>query len=490
MESKHTALILVDEKIRDLFCNLYFKHLLEQQGIKVILANRDTFTRYLDLLDFDIVISPAHQFFRSLEQERKVTEKAYHYIISTEGAVFGKRNFIHKYCGTVTDDALAREYCRLVKKVFLWGQYSLDILAELEFYKKEQLMVTGSPRIHFVKYYKTRQAPSNTFPVGFVSRLGGFNPYHSYGHNRFRFLDNYRNAGGYFYDENRNLEDFMWLEHATARLTFEFLDECQRRGIRVLYRPHPREDLGNYDYFKEKYKDIIDFSYADMPFELWVEKVSCVVSFNSTTFYETLYAGIPNITLTPLIGERLYDHLKLETFHYPVRDYVYNPESMDDALRAIEQVREGKDLRVSGKEEEDMFRHIQEIYSAYGEGIAYEKIVQEVAKDMRDKEKRSKARYFWFALKAKLVEFILNMFFSIKYFIFPKKNYGPAFVLNAAKEEKKYKKVIQEYDAYFKMAAEKDLWSGNKQNMQKRTASSGGEGGHVQNERNSGCMKI
>jgi len=439
------ALIHVEEKRRDLLYCFYMKYLFERHGIDVTLSNRLVLKRYLKNLNFDIIVIPVCTLLGTLEEQEILNKKSHIYVYPTEGALHDPRDLFHKYTGYRNETSLRYQRAKLARINFLWGNLALRGLQKSDYFPEDQLEVVGAQRIQFIKKY--HDIDRKELPVGFLSRFALFNTYKN--RTNFEELDVMRNIHGYAFDETRNAEDYVWAEWASARITFEFLDKCKERNIKVKYRPHPREETSNYGYLKDKYGDIFDLSDMDLPYELWLEKVSSVVSFNSTAFYESMLADFPTITLTPLIGERLGDHLKLPVHFVPISDYVYSPKDWNDVFRAIEQIKKG-DLSDFSHNNEKCKALIHDLYNSNDKIPAIEKAVLTIMVDFKEFKKQSsfgselkflikKHTMYYYSIVRDSLPFLKS--FLLRSSIDAS---GVNYILLVGKGFRKYKKVIED----------------------------------------------
>jgi surface carbohydrate biosynthesis protein len=336
-ETRPHILIDVDELRRDFFVGAALKKVLEDRGAVVTLTNRSRLPWYFRFGHFDAVVL-GNVLNIPLEQLRSVAEYTDIHMMSTEGAIPNEKGLERKY-GYSVDPSQRDAKIATVARFHLWGDHSRRYLFSAGYFSNEQLCVSGAPRFDYHHGRCQETVSARNLPLGIVSRFVHLNPYLAPNH--IEWVDCFRaeRYRGSLYPAEGGIEDVYWLQIASMGVLLQLLDECQRRGQEVLVRPHPREDLGAYDYLVKKYPDVVSLQHHELSLESWLGKVCAVASFNSTSNYEIVASGKMGISLDSLLGERGLRHMgRSSTTCYPVTGSLIQPEKLEDVFAALDRL--------------------------------------------------------------------------------------------------------------------------------------------------------
>jgi surface carbohydrate biosynthesis protein len=379
--SKPHILIDVDELRRDFFVGAALKSVLERRGAIVTLTNRTGLPTYLRFGHFDAVIL-GNALNIPIEYLRGVATRTDIHMMSTEGAIPNDKGLERKY-GYSVDPSQRDAKIATVARFHLWGDHSRRYLVSAGYFSEGQLRVAGAPRFDYHHRRSLETVPASVLPLGVVCRFIHLNPYRQLNHietaDSFR-ADRYR---GSIYPADGGIEDVFWLQAAAMGILLQLLDECQRRSQKVLVRPHPREDLGAYEYLLKKYPGVVSIEHHDLSLEAWLGQVCAVASFNSTSNYEIVASGRMGISLDPLLGERGSRHVdRSSTMYYPVTTGLIQPKEIDDVFAALELLDIGD--WDAAKQYADVLDHVHDICDFPRDRPALFKVADEIVRTLAE----------------------------------------------------------------------------------------------------------
>ena len=341
MSVRYGILIHLDEYRRDAAVLFALRRLLMDAGCEVVLSTRRTTPLWLRQRSFDAIVVPSlehipYDWIPELSVRSKI------YMLPTEGALFDEWPLLVKYGGGHESERWER-HIQATARFFLWGEYSRSILRATGRFRDDQLIVVGAQRMDF---FLAEPSPSESqaFDCSSIGAISNFLLLNTYlpGH-VFQTVDRGRTGHGYYYARSREFEDRYWIESAWVRVWLELLDECKRRGESIQLRIHPREDLGAYGYLQTKYGSTLQLAGQELPFEVWMDRLGVLLSYNSTALFEAAAAEKPAFSLEGLVGDRLAEHIDgFPMAHYPIMDHLEAPRSFDALFDLIGQVRDGR----------------------------------------------------------------------------------------------------------------------------------------------------
>lgn len=329
------VLIHIEEERRDAPVLLALAELFRRQGDRVFLSTRRTTKLLLRSarIDAALVSSPETVGYEALPE---ITQKTKLYMLPTEGALFEEGPLMLKYGGGAKPERWERQI-RSIHRFFLWGDYSRRMLLKTGKFREDQLVVAGAPRMDYFLPPR-KKSSSRPFSIGLISDFVLINPVNR--QHMFQKIDSIRHLGPYYQSPTRNIEDRLWVEHAAFRNWLNLIDECGKRGYKVTLRIHHREDRAAYDFLVKRCASFLSVEGQEVPFEEWLDGVSMVAGFNSTTFFEIVAADKPAVNLEGLLGPRLRDHTAdFPQNHYPIMDFIPTPKSWDELFALTERVK-------------------------------------------------------------------------------------------------------------------------------------------------------
>lgn len=329
-------LLLVDNRARDVHGILLVYYWLRQMGCRVILANKRNWLRKFHAWNPSVVVvSYTDGIVPSLEMVSRTARVA---VIPQEGAIPVKSPlFVDRYTGSHDGRGA---FTKGVSKIFVWGPTTARWLCEEGIYEPDQIVVSGTPR--FDPY---RATPSNRVGADPVLGFGMSVPkINSYRRDSVIDLVERRRKGqvDQYYDEGRNIEDFLWVEAATLRAAFDVLEAYGARiDGPVHIRPNPFEFVPGYNLLRQRYPKLIVSN--DAPAWRWLPGIFSLVTINSTLGVEAVLVGKPVISVIRVVGDRLYDHVNLPTTVNPrFLDFYYQPQSVAETVELLAAAHQGQ----------------------------------------------------------------------------------------------------------------------------------------------------
>ncbi|MFQ5874714.1 MAG: hypothetical protein ACE5JL_13090, partial [Dehalococcoidia bacterium] len=343
MKSQRPILLLVDNRTRDAHGILLVYNWLRSMGCRVVLCNKRNWkARWRAVKPSVVVLSytDGAGMEELLSQVAKVSRIA---LIPEEGAI-PDRDFVvlERYTGIRKE---VGAFTKGISKVFLWGPQTAQWLLEAGVFTPEQIVVSGSPR--FDPYLALTHNGTRLWGDDHTSRAIGFatgfeklNVYHR--NNFLQLVDERRNIQeNEYYDAGKNIEDYVWFQTACMRTVLDIIEQFAASSNLMYIRPSPYEMVEGYTFLKEKYPHLI-VSNSLLVWE-WLTRLSCLVTFNSTTGIEALLIGVPVISPLKLLGSRLHDHMNLPTYvNPPFLRFYWQPETLSEAIDMLKGAKAGQ----------------------------------------------------------------------------------------------------------------------------------------------------
>jgi len=319
-------LLLVDNRARDAHGILLIYYWLKQMGCRVVLANKRNWLRKFHAWNPSVVVvSYTDGLSQTLETVARTARVA---VIPQEGAIPVKSPiFFDRYTGN-SDGRGA--FTKGVARIFVWGPTTARWLCEEGIYEPNQVVVSGTPRLDPYRIARPIEVPPNR-ALGFAMSLQKINSY-----KRENVIDvvefRRKDQVNQYYDEGRNIEDFLWADAATLRAALDVLEAYVLRvDSPVNIRPNPFEFVPGYNILRRRYPNL-SVGNESPPWK-WLEQIHSLVTINSSTGVEALLLGKPVISVIRLVGDRLFDHINLPTTVKPrFLDFYYQPKSVSEAV--------------------------------------------------------------------------------------------------------------------------------------------------------------
>lgn len=360
------VLLLVDNRTRDAHGILLVYYWLKHMGCSTVLCNKRNWKAKWRALKPSVVAlsyTDGAGMEELLSQVAKISKVA---LIPQEGAI-PDRDFVvtEEYTGI---KAGGGAFTKGLSKVFLWGQQTADWLLEEEVFTQEQVVISGTPRLDSYIALLTDSgelqdsrsvARRNGVSVGFATGFEKLNIYHNK-NNILQEIDLRRHVQhGLYYDDDKNIEDYMWFQVARIRVFLDIIEKCFAFDKKVDVRPRPNESTEGYHFLKSKYK-ALRVGNRQLVWE-WLTGLNSVITFESTIGLEALMLGIPVISPMKLLGPRLHEHMTLPLFVKPsFLQFYWQPETLSDTLQMVQQAEEGS--LAPSPDPEGLRRYLKEYY--------------------------------------------------------------------------------------------------------------------------------
>lgn len=346
MSRKVRILIHCDERRRDAVTISLLGFYLRDLGHEVVLCNRITLKPYDRLFDPDIIVLSHSFMYGGPEQLDQKTRRAKILVLPTEGVILSWKSAVLSYSGrpidTPSQDRPA--LTKSITKIFVWGDAARRLLLDEGIYREDQVQVVGCPRFDLYQSQIFSEFRSNGSASKGIGVVGGFSSINPFDQRSFLLgLDQLRTEHGTYFDEDKNLEDYIWSQSAQFRVVLEFLDaSVLEHQMDAHYRPHPNEYFGNYGFLQERLGNRLTLEQGTVPFFLWLARLYALVVTNSTTVVEAFITGVPAITLQAVLGDSLDRHVQLESHRHPLLQYCWRPRSIQEAVEMTAAAQRGE----------------------------------------------------------------------------------------------------------------------------------------------------
>jgi surface carbohydrate biosynthesis protein len=311
---KPVVIIHIDSLRREYVSSWFLGQQFKRAGYRVILTSRTSTSYLLRRLTPELVIL-SHVFSLTPDVLTALfRRKVKVYINEVEGVLKDEAGIASTYPAGYIDYAL-------LGGVFVWSQWSRDWLIQNRNLDPTRVHATGSIRNSIViKRSVTRATPV----VGILSRFELINTFD--GRHNFEnllALDPEDEGLRWYYDR-------CAIDSEAFSIVAKMIGVLTAKGVAVLIRPHPNENLSSYQLLKEKFGPLFDIDDSRDLTE-WLGKVSVIVGPTSTAYTEAYLANIPIVSTQGI-----------QKCHYTGADRVkvinefsraaYMPQTVDDAV--------------------------------------------------------------------------------------------------------------------------------------------------------------
>lgn len=306
------------------YFNLYFGNRIDQFNLR----NHD---------DFDIYIFPTLEI---LENAFEIPNncKGSVYILPNEsisGSLKVKRRLQLHLTGTISDLNLKKKWIKKVSKFFLWGNSHFKVLHNYSKEVSKKCLIVGHPR-HDKSCYGIQKKTKKEFTVGFVSRFDLLNIFDD----RLNFESIY-NAWldkfnfNYAFSKKSNVEHQWFNAVLDYRNFLDIIKILNQKKIIPNIRPHPRENVNNWQKFKKNKNLKFNISRFNETFVDWINKQDLIITSASTSLYDCALLNKNVIVIDKLSPDReKHGNLYLDDFD-PIIKYFYRPKSLKDLQKRI-----------------------------------------------------------------------------------------------------------------------------------------------------------
>ena len=339
---KKKGLILIDQATRDAFPQLLLAQYLRSKGVKVFLSNQGTFLPICERSRPDVVFISWTGDAAIMSYLQQIRRRPHIVVMDQEGGRLRKETVRREYDRF---GGAKRKMARMCAKLFTWGPMHAQWLEELEVARKEQILVTGSPK--FDPYLIAPAVPQSSQRKYIGVTLRGDSLTSSPG----RFMEDvyfYRDPDEVSgltvsYPTRTQIEDRVWHVTASTRFFFKVVEAVTKRSnAPIVFRPGPWERPGVYDFLLKVIPNA-----AVRPGMLqhdYVRGAFVILDESSTLGLEGLLVGTPVISIQLMIPG-LEDHIggmDSGLFEAPYTRYYWKPKSIDEAVEYILKAEKGE----------------------------------------------------------------------------------------------------------------------------------------------------
>ncbi len=357
---------MVDNRTRDIEGILLIYYWLKDMGYPVVLSNQINWKDKCFLHNPSVVVlssaitvygSVYGAFLDFLTRYSKIA------ILPQEGAIPKKDCMNALFTGKFEHDVA---YTKGVSRIFMWGDQTRQWIEEENIFNPSQTMVTGTPRFDALMLEREEGGRAEKH-IGFATSHTHINCY-TFANRSDNFMTHldYRkdssNGVENYYSQDRHWEDWIWYNCAAFRYECELIKRCAvDLKAAISLRPAPFELVEGYNFFKDKYKNFE--SRNDYYLSEWVKDIFCMIVYVSTVAVSALAYGVPVISPLKLLGERLYDHIKLDQLISPYFSRFFHfPQNLDEALDMIRSAKAGELPALPEGKKDDLGRYLKSYY--------------------------------------------------------------------------------------------------------------------------------
>ena len=219
----------------------------------------------------------------------------------------------------------------IISHYFVWGQSYKNILLETKTIDKQKIFVTGNPKIDI-----TQKLPLQSNIKDSVLFCSNFT----------MVSGNELNTSMVDSFEAKGIKNALSFYSGLENMKKEFIELANlldKKGVNVIFRPHPFEDL---DFYKNAFIDSnINIDVASSPIES-IDKSFITIQNSSTTGVEAILRNVPTV-----IPDYIANGYKIET----IRGVSYLAKSRDEVLDFIKQA---QDKKLDSKKESDALNDV------------------------------------------------------------------------------------------------------------------------------------
>lgn len=283
---------------------------------------------------------------------KKIAKCSRVYVMPSEGARLTNETvtamFTGRSAGTarVGVDGFTEHTFDYIRRAYLWGQRTHDVLLDTGLFRPDQLLVTGHPRFDVYSQACRPPRPDRPFTIGaaFSVRSTSFyygKPYYARELMDFddRGLDriNLLRPGGHF-------EDLAWRDFAVLRQIMRVLKRViDETDWNIVLRVGMLEDPEDYRFIEERAPGRVRMQKPSGQLYDFFNDVDALLTCSSTVGMEALANDVPVIETIMMVGrEKLDFHLNPQTNGYELLPHLYHsPTTLDEAWAMLESAKAG-----------------------------------------------------------------------------------------------------------------------------------------------------
>ncbi len=353
---KKTVIIHTDALRREYPANWVLAERLKLDGYRVFITSRLTTNRISILFPPDILIL-SHVFSYDGNFLLKLKNKGTKiYANEVEGEIEGNDVGIS---GTYPDYI---NY-EIFDGIFVWSHWSRKWLNEKRSVPLSRVHAIGCTRLSLLPYVSTaRDKPV----IGFISRFEVFNPFD--GRHQFEnllLIDPF-SARGQSYLERNNVDAECFA--IGMKVVTKLID----KGISVIIRPHPNEDLAPYNYLQDHFGPLLTIDMGP-DYTGFLNQVTHIFAPLSSAFTEPYLLKKPIIS-TLGMQKNKYEVEHQQPFATSFSKASYEPKDVSSALDLLQ------DNNLEAKQDEELDKQLSSMYALENNSDSIEDLLRVISK--------------------------------------------------------------------------------------------------------------
>lgn len=343
------VVILVDNSPRDLLACRLVQDELRARGARATLCSKRSNAMVLRRERPDAYVSSRGDF----PWLRSIAECCDVYVLPAEGARLTNETMTAVFTGRAGDAArshadLPRDAFRFIRRAYLWGPETRDVLMKTGLFESEQLMVTGNARFDLYRERGHRvRKPGERLRIGVAfsaKTTSAFNGELDYARTFYGFEDSQIDKVN-LVQPGRNLEDWMWRDLAALRVMMRTVRRIvETTDHEIVLRVGMQEDVEDYRFLESIAPDRITIQDRRGQLYDFFSDIDVLLTCTSTIGFEALVVGVPVIaTLFTVDYDHLVAHISPRTNGLELLSHIYHcPESEDQVFELLGRVGAGE----------------------------------------------------------------------------------------------------------------------------------------------------
>ncbi len=378
---KKRIIIVADNSRRDFFATRLLQRGFQKKGVDVQLSTLLNMVPTLRWFKPHAVMSNR----ANMDFAKPASKCCRIYIFPAEGGHLTKETMLSVFMG--------RSYWKLdsvdwVRRCYVWSEYVRNSLMETGMFRGDQLVVAGSPRLDVYRHYRnSRSSPQRPedFVLGIAFSAKSTSAYYGAPHYAQSYMNLHPDETFPVTPRGRYFEDICWRDQAILRLSMRYLKRflAEFRG-RVLLRPSPFEDEGEYRFLEKRYPGRVKVV-VNVPMRDYLENIDALMTCWSTTGLEALIMGVPVISIAGTIDqEHLFQHIDKRASGFDSFVPLFHLPETENDLFSLIQLAQSHKLPVSSKSREELLTLLNSIYNWSNMQPAHKVIIDDVLNDLND----------------------------------------------------------------------------------------------------------
>lgn len=333
------VVILVDNSRRDLLaCRLLQDEFLSR-GVDARLCSKRGNIMELRRTRPDAYISSRGDFPWLQELSRCCNV----YVVPAEGARLTNETMTAVFTGRAGDgwkDDFGPDSFDFIRRSYLWGSETQDVLLGTGLFKPERLMVTGNVRFDSYMHRKPRPAPAGgklRIGVAFSAKTtSAFNGRLQHAKTFYEFDERHLEKLS-LVPPGRYLEDWMWRDLVALRRMMQVTRRLvETTGHEIVLRVGMQEDVQDYLFLRDKAPDRVEVQDHRGQLYDFFSDIDVLLTCSSTVGVEALAMQVPVIaTLFTVDRDHLLAHVDPRTNGFDILERIYHSPRTDEGVFAL-----------------------------------------------------------------------------------------------------------------------------------------------------------